>query len=269
MTSEHTQPGRSVVWREGVPPADPQDAAAARQRLNDGNAAFAALGHTGGQFEVLVGPGNLGLSRGSVEDLRQTPFAAVLGCSDARVPVELVFGLAANNLFVVRVAGNVPGSDCVGSLHYAAQNLQTIQLLVVLGHSQCGAMTAAVDAVLHPGTYLALVHDPALRGVVDSLLAGVHMAAAMLAEVHGRQVTTRPGYREALISVSAMANTAISATVLAADMDRRVAMGLYDLATRTVGTVRDGVWQPGLVFAPDDDVTLADLLRDAAGLAFN
>lgn len=213
-----------------------------------------------------MGPGNLGVADADV-GLEHKPFAAVLGCSDARVPVELVFGLAANNLFVVRVAGNVPGSDCVGSLHYAVQNLETIQLMVVLGHSQCGAVTAAVEAVLHPGTYLALVHDPALRGVVDSLLAGVQMAAIALRTVHGSDVTERPAYRDALVSVAAIANTAISATVLAADMDREVAMGLYDLHTRTVGMPTRAGWTTGLVLAPGDDASLADLLTTAAEAA--
>src|SRR5690606_32102297 len=79
----------------------------------------------------------------------QAPFAAVLCCSDARVPPEFLFGQTVNDLFVVRVAGNVPSSDCIGSLDYAVAKLSSLRLLAVLGHTRCGAVTATVDAYLH------------------------------------------------------------------------------------------------------------------------
>jgi carbonic anhydrase len=74
----------------------------------------------------------------------QHPLAAVLACSDSRVPVELIFDQGIGDLFVVRVAGNVAQADELGSLEYAAGHL-AVPLVVVLGHSQCGAVTAVVD----------------------------------------------------------------------------------------------------------------------------
>ena len=115
----------------------------ARHRLDEGNAKFADLlaGPADGQVVVYD---DLWAPPDPTDALAQRPFAAVLGCSDARVPIEMVFGQAFNDLFVVRVAGNVLGSECLGSLDYALSNLgESIKLVVVLGHSRCGAVTAA------------------------------------------------------------------------------------------------------------------------------
>ena len=76
---------------------------------------------------------------------------AVLGCSDARVPIELIFKEGPNDLFVVRVAGNGLGSEVLGSLKYAVEHLGgSLRIIVVLGHSGCGAVSEAVDAFLEP-----------------------------------------------------------------------------------------------------------------------
>lgn len=95
-------------------------------------------------------PSAFGISSVTGEPPKQTPFAAVLGCADARAPVDLVFERAVNELFVVRVAGNVLGDECLGSLEYAVANLDTIQVFIILGHTGCGAVTTAVDAFLNP-----------------------------------------------------------------------------------------------------------------------
>ena len=75
----------------------------------------------------------------------QRPFAAILGCSDSRVPPELIFDAKFGDLFVVRVAGNVVSPEIWGSLQYASAHLQT-QLFMVLGHEGCGAVQAALAA---------------------------------------------------------------------------------------------------------------------------
>lgn len=76
----------------------------------------------------------------------QSPSAIVLSCADSRVPAELVFGCDLGDLFVVRVAGNVCAPSLVGSVEYAAETFGT-QLVVVLGHTRCGAVTATIDAL--------------------------------------------------------------------------------------------------------------------------
>src|SRR2546422_2955167 len=77
----------------------------------------------------------------------QQPFAIVLGCSDSRVPAELVFDQGFGDLFVIRVAGNVVAPSQVGSVEFAATRYGT-RLVVVMGHSQCGAVTATLEEVL-------------------------------------------------------------------------------------------------------------------------
>ena len=107
------------------------------------------------QRVIPVDPRDLGLAPNAPGAPRQRPYAAVLGCSDARVPIELIFNEGPNDLFVVRVAGNGLGSEVLGSLKYAVDHLGgSLKLIVVLGHSGCGAVSAAVDAFLDPKTYL-------------------------------------------------------------------------------------------------------------------
>lgn len=81
----------------------------------------------------------------------QQPFATVIGCSDSRVPVEIVFNQGLGDLFVIRVAGNILNDHVIGSVEYAVETFGC-SLVMVLGHSNCGAVTAAVDAVLHGRT---------------------------------------------------------------------------------------------------------------------
>ena len=79
----------------------------------------------------------------------QNPFAIILGCSDSRVPSELVFDQGLGDLFVVRVAGNIAAPTQIGSIEFAAQHFGT-RLIVVLGHTRCGAVQATVDALQNP-----------------------------------------------------------------------------------------------------------------------
>ena len=83
--------------------------------------------------------------------LDQFPFAIVLGCSDSRVPAELVFDQGFGDLFVIRVAGNIVAPSQVGSVEFAAAKFDT-KLVVVMGHSQCGAITATVEELLDGAT---------------------------------------------------------------------------------------------------------------------
>ena len=111
----------------------------ALQRLMDGNARF-RRGETRFprmQKEIL---GRLAET--------QSPYATILGCSDSRVPPELIFDAGLGDLFVVRVAGNVLSPEVSGSLQYAGAHLNT-PLFVVLGHHGCGAVKAALDTKLH------------------------------------------------------------------------------------------------------------------------
>ncbi|ADY25301.1 carbonic anhydrase [Deinococcus proteolyticus MRP] len=102
--------------------------------LEDGNARF---------FSGQARRPEISANERRAQIIGQTPFAAVLACSDSRVPVELVFDQGLGDLFVVRVAGNVVGESGLGTLEYAIRHLQ-VQLVLVLGHEGCGAVAAAM-----------------------------------------------------------------------------------------------------------------------------
>ena len=80
---------------------------------------------------------------------RQEPFAAILGCSDSRVPVEIVFDQGLGDLFVIRVAGNIVAPSLIGSVEFAAEQFGT-RLVVVLGHTNCGAIEATLEQLQRP-----------------------------------------------------------------------------------------------------------------------
>lgn len=112
----------------------------ALRRLKDGNSRF------------LAGKTDPGMRRYETrrEQLRdgQAPFAIIVGCSDSRVPVEIVFDQGLGDLFVVRVAGNIVSRTQLGSIEFAAGVLNA-RLVVVLGHTGCGAVAAALNTVQH------------------------------------------------------------------------------------------------------------------------
>jgi carbonic anhydrase len=247
-------------YAAGVRPrARPRDAAAAHRRLDAGNRAFAAMldGLQGGRGVtrrvIPVDPGDLGLRPGDRGPPRQRPFAAVLGCADARVPTELIFGEGPNDLFVVRIAGNGLGPDALGSLKYAVDHLGDLKLAVVLGHSGCGALTSAVDLFLQPGGYLSLATSPELRATLDRLLIVVQASARTLRQGFGSAVDRRPGYRAALIETAIVVNAALGAHTLARALGGglRAAYGVYLIETRRVWAPRAGATRTaGLARAP-------------------
>ena len=100
----------------------------------------------------------------------QEPFAIVLGCSDARVPAELVFDQGLGDLFVIRVAGNIVAASQIGSVEFAAEQFGT-PLVVVLGHSRCGAVTATLDELKRPRDN----QSRNLRSIVDRIRPSVEV----------------------------------------------------------------------------------------------
>ena len=95
--------------------------------------------------------------------LDQQPFAIVLGCSDSRVPAEIVFDQGLGDLFVIRVAGNIVAPSQVGSVEFAAERFG-VQLVVVLGHTQCGAILATLETIREGSN-----HSRNLRSIVDRI----------------------------------------------------------------------------------------------------
>lgn len=171
----------------------------------------------------------------------QAPFAVVLGCSDARVPTEAVFDQSFNDLFVLRIAGNVLGSECLGSLHYAIRNLKdSLKVIVVLGHSKCGAVTAAVDTHLSPDAYVNIACTYPLRSLVDQIQLAVRGASHALEKYMGMSLPNKTMYRSFLVGVTAYVNAAVSALELQREMKLydaggpQVVFGVYDFETLRV-----------------------------------
>ena len=203
----------------------------------------------------------------------QAPFALVLGCSDARVPIESIFDQNFNDLFVVRIAGNVLGTECLGSFDYAVRQLgQSLKAVVVLGHTGCGAVTAAVDTYLNPNDYADIAFTHALRSLIDRVLTAVRGAAHAFERHCGHEIHRHPGFRDALVEASVYLNSAITAF----DLQREVAsaggdgslevfFGTCDISNMLVRTDPAGetAHEPGLRPASksaDDFVGLADHL---------
>lgn len=115
----------------------------ALQRLRDGNQRFASNLRS---LDPLF-------SHARREELvsGQEPFAIILGCSDSRVPAEIVFDQGLGDLFVIRVAGNIVAPSQIGSVEFAVSQFGT-RLVIVLGHSQCGAIGATLDELMHATT---------------------------------------------------------------------------------------------------------------------
>ncbi len=249
-------------------PQMPSNAAEARQRLEEGNRAFAididpTTLATPVRRVFRVDADDLNLPTADGQPPLQQPFAAILGCSDARVPTEIVFGQGCNDLFVVRVAGNVLGSECLGSIDYALANLgKTLRLVVVLGHSRCGAVTAAVDSFLDPARYLAFAPSHPLRAIVDRLMVPVRAAQRAIEMSWSFQAIEKPGYRQALIETAVGLNAALTAATIRRELrdqigpEREVVYGVYDLITRrvgvTIGIPGECQYTSGLVNPPTD-----------------
>ncbi|MEJ2105901.1 MAG: carbonic anhydrase [Acidiferrobacteraceae bacterium] len=129
-------------------------------RLQDGNRRFVS--------SIQGGERPLSGSRQVELVKEQSPFAIVLGCSDSRVPAELVFDQGLGDLFVIRVAGNIVAPSQVGSVEFAASRFGT-RLVVVLGHTQCGAILATIEELQRP----AESQSRNLRSIVDRVRPSV------------------------------------------------------------------------------------------------
>jgi carbonic anhydrase len=161
----------AIVGRKLQHPAAAQTASspdAALQQLLDGNRRFADGRMTSFNEDLEV------LKTKTAE--KQEPFAAVLSCADSRVPVELIFDQSIGHLFVTRVAGNVATAELIASLEYCVAVLGT-KAIIVLGHANCGAVKASIDAKPVPGQISALY--PYIRPAVDQ--AGTNLDAAIKA----------------------------------------------------------------------------------------
>jgi carbonic anhydrase len=191
-------------------PADAQSTLtpdAALAELMEGNKRFTTGKLTAHEHDLAI------LKQHTEE--KQEPFAAVLSCADSRVPVELVFDQSIGHIFVTRVAGNIITPEIIGSLEYGAAVLGT-KVILVMGHANCGAVSAAIKGKGVPGQISSLF--PHIQPAVDQ--AGTNLEAAIKANAK---------IQATLLSE---ASTVIHGMVQEGKV--KVVAGYYDLGTGTV-----------------------------------
>ena len=167
----------------------------ALQRLKDGNARYA---NNLRSVDAM-------LSHNRRDDLLsspQAPIAIVLGCSDSRAPAETIFDLGLGDLFVIRVAGNIVAPSQIGSIEFAAERFGT-QLVVVMGHTGCGAIAAAIEAI----TGDAAAQSRNLASIVDRVRPAIEPVvtpAAVAADPDAvRRAAIRANVRASMIGMRA------------------------------------------------------------------
>lgn len=197
----NSQPG---VTQNGAHKLSPE---AALDELIAGNRRFTSGRTTGREFELAM------VQQKTLE--MQQPFAAVLSCADSRVPVEVIFNQTVGHIFVTRVAGNIVTAEIVASLEYAAAVLGTNAILV-MGHGNCGAVTATIQGQAVPGQISALFRhiQPAVEQAGPDLDATIRANAQIQA---ARLLEASPLLAE-----------------MAKDGKLKVAAGFYDIRSSAV-----------------------------------
>lgn len=192
----------------------------ALERLREGNRRFVASRSTA--------------TRPTELPEQQQPFAIVLGCSDARVPAEIVFDQGLGDLFVIRVAGNVVAPSQIGSVEFAAAQFG-VQLVVVLGHSRCGAVMATIDELQQPSEN----RSPNLRSIVDRVRPSV--AGLMETDLrHDHEALLRESVRANIrMSVAQLQNGSVILESLIADRGLRIVGAEYSLESGEVRFLDD------------------------------
>ncbi len=190
----------TVLAADPTKPEETQtvDAVKALKMLQEGNARFVANKprhpHESSDWRQSLEKG-------------QEPFAVVLCCSDSRVPPELVFDQGFGDLFTVRVAGNVVDTDVIASIEYAIDHLDT-SLIVVMGHTNCGAVTATLDHLTNaegePAEVVSLLYqiEPAVIGISDQLPRDkrVNLAVRRNVELAVRRLSRVPDLRRSVMA---------------------------------------------------------------------
>jgi carbonic anhydrase len=204
---------RSTRLKSSSPDAGPRSPEEILQRLKEGNQRFVS----GKSRHHLVTAKLLGQLRG-----HQRPFAVILGCSDSRVPPELIFDQSLGALFVIRLAGNIIAPGVFGSIQYAHWHLGA-KVLVVLGHEGCGAVQATLSSMRrqtkHPERIQQIVEliEPGLQHIADNLSAFNQLRLAVEANV-------RWSKQQVLLTAEAQ-------RALQKDKTIRIVGAVYELAT--------------------------------------
>jgi carbonic anhydrase len=131
----------------------------------------------------------------------QSPKAVIVGCSDSRVPAEIIFDQSLGDLFVIRVAGNIVAPSQIGSVEFAIEQFGT-RLVIILGHSHCGAIAATLDAMKNPETQ----HSRNMQSIVDRIKPAIMALTVEERSLQQEEITWRAVRANIFHSVSQLRN---------------------------------------------------------------
>jgi carbonic anhydrase len=169
------------------------------------------------------------LALAAAEDQTNRAYATVLSCSDSRVPVEIIFDSGVMDVFVVRIAGNICRTDEIGSIEYGLAHVKT-PLLVVLGHSKCGAVKAAVELLEGQGHEL----EAGVVSIVKSIAPAVSKAHEAHGNAHGTELIAHAVEENVWNSISQLFQHSPTVCGLVRQGKVKVVGGVYDLGSHRV-----------------------------------
>ena len=169
------------------------------------------------------------LKQAASEDQGKYAYATVISCSDSRVPVELIFDAGIMDLFIIRVAGNVCDTDEIGSIEYGLAHVNT-PLLVVLGHTQCGAVTAVTHAVHGKGHAL----ERNIPQLVDNIEPAVKRAMESHKDAHGEAIIPIAIEENVWQAIDDLFTNSAAARNIVKEGKAKVVGAIYDLGTGKV-----------------------------------
>lgn len=177
--------------------------------------------------------------RTMVAEQGQKPFATILTCADSRIPVERVFDRGVGDLFVIRVAGNVVGADASGTIEYGAEHLH-VPLLVVMGHTKCGAVGAAAAGAAPGGNVTQLV---------EKISPAVARVKQMHPEMDEKELAAEAVRENVWQSIFDLIKTSAVVREMVHEKKIQIVGAVYDVASGKVEWIGEHPWQDSLVEA--------------------
>jgi len=223
------KPAKAVATADAQKGVDPDDAL---QMLVDGNRRF-----TAGETSM---PKIDQLRRCETFGTGQHPFATILSCADSRVPPEIVFDQGIGDLFVIRIAGNVADTDELATIEYGAAHLGS-RLVVVMGHTKCGAVTAVVDGAQVKGN---------LAGLLDNIGPAVALTKKQNPTLTGAPLVTRAIRANVFQSIEDLISNSPDLRAMMAEEKIKVVGAVYDIHSGTIDWLGQHPRQGALMAAP-------------------
>jgi len=191
--------------------------------------------------EAFQAPNSSESRRRSLAAQGQTPFATILTCADSRVPVERVFDRGVGDLFVLRVAGNVAGAHEAGTIEYGVEHLH-VPLLVVMGHTKCGAVAAAASGSAGEGN---------MASLVGAITPAVERARALNPSLNDAELTAAAVRENVWQSVFDLVKSSPPCRQRVRDGELRIIGAVYDIASGEVQWLGEHPWQREIIAAID------------------